>query len=234
LYVKPGYGVPAAGGVEGGGVVGGGVVTVAEKFAETVRLSFMVNWQVPEPEHCPPQESNLDPDDAAALSETEAPSATICVQLDPHPKAPAESETVPDPEMTRDNRSRVAAAGDAVIANDASAALAVPLLTAMIMLDEEPATFGVPDNKPVVRSNVAHDGMLVIVKASVPLALLTVGRKLYAFPTCAVVVGVPEICSVLAALTVMLKAGKETLEVPSVTKIWIPVWMRGVVGSPLK
>ena len=75
-----------------------------------------------------------------------------------------------------------AAAGVAVTTMEKAAreALCVPSLTDMVMLESVPASelAGMPVRAPVVLLNVAHEGLLVIVKVSVaPLGSVVVGVK---------------------------------------------------------
>ena len=70
----------------------------------------------------------------------------------------------------------------------------------MPMLVYLPAAVGVPDSCPVLVLKVAQAGLPVIVKAGVlPSESLAVGVNEYLLPVVAVVAGVPDIVTVVAA-----------------------------------
>jgi hypothetical protein len=67
----------------------------------------------------------------------------------------------------------------AVMEKLASEALKAPSDTLIAMLDDVPAPVGVPLNRPVVELNVAHAGLLVILKVkALPSGSDAVGVKL--------------------------------------------------------
>src|SRR4029453_4816239 len=115
------------------------------------------------------------------------------------------------------------------IANAASAALATPSLTVMrtpLQVPASPAP-GVPHKRPVPPSKLAHEGLFAIVKSSVsPSGSLAVGRKSYGRATRPDDGGLPLITGARfaggAALTVMVKAGRAAVALPSSTLITIP------------
>src|SRR5690349_556776 len=100
-----------------------------------------------------------------------------------------------------------------------------PSLTPMMMLLNVPAAVGVPLKRPVEVLNVAQLGRFWMVKPSaLPSASAAVGRKLYATPTVAVVVGVPLMVGarlvVVVELTARIEnAGNDTTLRPSVTRM---------------
>src|SRR5262245_57489442 len=82
------------------------------------------------------------------------------------------------------------------------------------------ATAGVPLRRPVDAVNVAQDGRFVTEYVSVsPSASAPVGWKLYAVVASMLVVGVPEIVGARfgAAVTLIVKAGRDALTRPSLT-----------------
>src|SRR5690606_37370290 len=111
-----------------------------------------------------------------------------------------------------------------VIENAGSEAVVLPSLTLIRMFECVPtcADPGVPCSRPVAPSNDAHDGRLAIENVrSSPSGSLAVGAKAYASPTVAAVAGVPEIVGArlpgAAAATVIEKAGREAVALPSLT-----------------
>jgi hypothetical protein len=80
--------------------------------------------------------------------------------------------------------------------NTASAALALPSLTLILMFANAPTLLvaGLPLKAPVTLLKLAHEGLLAIVKVSVSwLASEAVGWNEYVAPATTVVIGVPEI-----------------------------------------
>ena len=115
----------------------------------------------------------------------------------------------------------IVGAGDVTwIVNGASEALLVPSLTLMPMFANVPALVGVPLSWPVVVLNAAHDGLLVMLKVSVP-------------PLGFVVAGVPEIVGTGAAATKIENAGSDAMRVPSETLITIPAKLPDAGAVPL-
>lgn len=103
----------------------------------------------------------------------------------------------------------------------------LPSLTRITIFEYEPACalLGVPESRPVEVLNVAHDGLFEMLNVSAsPFASLAVGVKLYALPTPTDVVGVPEmrgaeLLLLEPAVTVIEKADKAALVLPSLTRI---------------
>ncbi len=105
---------------------------------------------------------------------------------------------------------------------------ATPSETEMTMFEKvlTSVAVGVPDNLPVLRSNVAQPGLFAMPKPSVwPSGSEAVGTNEYGWPTVTVVAGVPEIVGARfgAAETVMENAGSEAVALPSETEIVIPL-----------
>jgi hypothetical protein len=70
-----------------------------------------------------------------------------------------------------------------------------------------PALVGVPDSRPVVLLNVAHEGWFQIPNEMVsPSASVAVGVNEYGVPTTAVVGGVPEIVGTAAYALLAINA----------------------------
>jgi hypothetical protein len=117
---------------------------------------------------------------------------------------------------------------DTAIENADRPVLVFPSLTRIWMLLAVPVVEGVPERRPVDVLNVAHEGLLVMLKVSgSPFASFAVGWKLYAVLTRAVVAGVPLIVGAEFPVlppeldTAMLNDGSEADVTPSVTTIRI-------------
>ena len=109
-----------------------------------------------------------------------------------------------------------------VMLNDGREAVRLPSLAVIVMFENVPtlALPGVPDSRPVVALNVAHEGRLAIVYDSVwPSGSTPTGVKEYAVPTVAEAAGAPVIVGARfgVAVTVIEKAGSEVLRDPSDT-----------------
>jgi hypothetical protein len=98
-----------------------------------------------------------------------------------------------------------------------------PSFTEIVTFADVPtfAVVGVPCSRPVVVLNAAQLGRLLTPNVSVlPSGSLAVGVNVYAVPTIAVVVGVPEIVGGLfVATTVIENVGSAADSVPSLTLI---------------
>jgi len=105
--------------------------------------------------------------------------------------------------------------------------LTVPSLTLITIPVVIPTSLpvGVPDKTPVLVLNVAQLGALTIVNVKLSLSTsFATGVNRYAVLSNTDVAGVPlMVGALLLFLTVMLKAGNETLALPSLTLITIPV-----------
>ncbi len=108
-----------------------------------------------------------------------------------------------------------------------SDALSLPSLAVMTIPMYSPAAVvpGVPDNRPVVASNVAQVGLLPMLNVSLSLsASEAVGVKAYDCPATTDVAGEPEIVGArFGTLTAMLKAGSDVLSLPSLTEMTMPL-----------
>ena len=133
----------------------------------------------------------------------------------------------------------VFAAALTVIVKALNDALVLPSLTLITMPLVELVAVGVPLNRPVAVSNVAHAGRWSMVNPSEsPSASEAVGWKLYAEPTRAVVGAGPEIVGARfgCEVTLMLNAANAAVARPSLTLItmfeYVPTFV--VAGVPLK
>jgi hypothetical protein len=121
----------------------------------------------------------------------------------------------------------------------ASAALACPSLTLMMMFANVPALLGIPLKVPSVVENVAQTGLFWMLKVSAsPSGSLAVGVKSYALPTVTEVGGVPEIVGARlvsgGSVTVIVNAARDAFACPSLTVITISakVPTLAVLGRP--
>ena len=129
-----------------------------------------------------------------------------------------------------------------VIPKDGSDADPEPSLTLMTIPVEVPTSVaaGVPLRLPLAGLKVAHEGLPVIEKASVPpLGLEAVGWNEYPLPATTVVAGVPVIVgggAVVDPVTVIENAGRAADARPLLTLITMPeeVPTLAIVGVPLR
>jgi hypothetical protein len=107
-------------------------------------------------------------------------------------------------------------------------AVCAPSLTLMTIGLEAPTSdaAGVPLSSPVFVSNAAHEGFPVIAKVSLlDLASEALGWNVYASPTTAWVLGVPEMVGGAGGVcrpTEMVKAGSEAVWCPSLMLMTMP------------
>ena len=104
------------------------------------------------------------------------------------------------------------------------------------MPEYAPALAGVPESLPVVVLNVAHVGLFWMLYMSVsPSGSAPDGWKLYAEPAITLVAGEPEIVGARfgAALTVIVKGASESVALPSLTVMTMPLNVPALVGVPL-
>jgi hypothetical protein len=125
-----------------------------------------------------------------------------------------------------------------VIENGASATVAEPSVTEIVMFEYVPALDedGVPDSWPVVLLKLAHAGRLAMLKRSgSPFASLAVGRKLYADPAATEVRGVPEMTGATLSRRVarIANCSAELELVPSLTVMRMSFHSPTAVGVPL-
>jgi hypothetical protein len=127
------------------------------------------------------------------------------------------------------------------IVNAASDTVVVPSLTRIVTFAYEPTfeALGVPDKRPVVVLNAAHDGLFAMLNVSaLPFGSLAVGVNAYALPAVTERAGEPLIVGGelpdVAALTAIEKAGSDALALPSLTVIlmfeYVPTLL--LVGLP--
>jgi energy-converting hydrogenase Eha subunit E len=108
--------------------------------------------------------------------------------------------------------------------------------TVMAMFDHVPAAVGVPLRRPVVVLNVAHAGLLAILKVNaLPSGSDAIGVKLYACPTVADLAGVPLMTGgrLETAAAVMEKLASVAVKAPSDTLIAMLDAVPATVGVPL-
>ena len=128
------------------------------------------------------------------------------------------------------------------IENAANETVEVPSLTRIVMFEYVPTfeLLGVPDRRPVVVLNVAHDGLLAILKVSLlPFGSLAVGVNAYALPAVTERDGEPLIVGGAfdepPALTAIANTGREAVVLPSLTVIlmfeYVPTLL--LVGLPV-
>jgi hypothetical protein len=131
---------------------------------------------------------------------------------------------------------------DTVMLKALKEVVALPSLTLMMMLLWVPVALGVPAKVPVEVEKVAQLGLFWTLKPTEsPFTSFATGRKLYATPTLAVVGGVPAIAGallvvVVLVLTLIVKAGKLTVLLPSVVLITMLEYVATceLLGVPLK
>jgi hypothetical protein len=126
-----------------------------------------------------------------------------------------------------------------VIENGASGVDTYPSLTLMTRFEYVPvcAVAGVPCNWPVLLLNVAHGGVVLMLKLNVVpgFGSLAVGVNVYGVPAATLVAGVPEITGGVF-VTVIENAASAVDANPSLTPIAMPfvVPMWAAVGVPCK